>query len=295
MDAKISPAFWDDLEDQPSEVKLTCLWAMTNSSRDNCGVFRFAPARFAFQTGLPATWLLKTIEALPRMFFVDGEKVLLRNFIRYQIGVGQALARDNQAKGLHKGFKLVSARLQSAILETYPELKPLLSPYQALSSTGKPLETLGFPSSSPSDTPPENPSLPEGLPKPQIGRIGEDSTDRLGKAAVKNPPDPGVGDPTIEEVIAAAAFIGMAEPEARKFFAHFDSKGWMVGGDKLVRWRSRLPSWLANARAMDTGKKTGPPALNSELAAIEAALEHTTDPAERERLKKRRRELGGDK
>jgi len=288
MDAKITPAFWDDMEEHPPEMKLTVLWAMTNSSRDNCGVFRRSPGRFAFQTGLAAHWLNDTISRLPRMFVEDGERVLLRNFIRYQIGVGVALARDNQAKGLHKGFKLLSPRLQQAILETYPELKPLLSPYQALSDHGKPLDALidsPFPASPPAPAAP----LSQGPAKP----YKKDRRDRLGKDG-ECEGAPGAGDPTLDEVLARAAMLNVPEAEARAFFAHYDGLGWMNGQTHITRWWQWLPRWKARAEEISARKKPAPLHASEELRRIDEALETERDPLMRDELKKRRRELGGD-
>lgn len=293
MDAKISPAFWDDMEEHPYQMKLTVLWAMTNSSRDSCGVFRRSPARFAFQTGLDATWLNETIDRLPRMFVEDGERVLLRNFIRYQIGVGQALARDNQAKGLHKGFKLLSPRLQNAILETYPELKALLSPYQALPANAKPLQTQADPAlSTPHPAPTQTASLSQGLPEP----YKKDRRERIGKVqGVQG--EPGAGEPAVDEVVTRAGMIGLGEAEARAFYEHYAGLGWMYGNTPMAKWWHWLPRWKARAETHAAQKKPAPPhsPAAEELRRLDEALESEQDPQMRAELKKRRRELGGEK
>ena len=106
MDAKISPKFWSDpdimdlLPEEQPFIRLTIIWMLTNSDRTTAGIFRRSARKFSFENCLDATWLDRTLDRLPKMFLVCGEKVLIKKFIEYQIGTGDALRKNNQTKGL---------------------------------------------------------------------------------------------------------------------------------------------------------------------------------------------------
>ena len=40
-----------------------------------------------------------------------------------------------------------------------------------------------------------------------------------------------------------AAKIGLPQREAQKFFNYYESKGWMVGKNRMQIWRSALAGW----------------------------------------------------
>lgn len=50
--------------------------------------------------------------------------------------------------------------------------------------------------------------------------------------------------PTIEELKLAAAKLGLPSAEAEKFWNHFESNGWKVGGKAPMKsWQSALTTW----------------------------------------------------
>ncbi len=49
--------------------------------------------------------------------------------------------------------------------------------------------------------------------------------------------------PTREEIIRSAKEIGLPEREALKFFNFYESKGWMVGKNRMVSFRGALENW----------------------------------------------------
>lgn len=49
--------------------------------------------------------------------------------------------------------------------------------------------------------------------------------------------------PSIEEIMLAAAKIGLPEIEARKFHAFYESKGWMVGKTKMKSVAGAMAGW----------------------------------------------------
>ena len=52
--------------------------------------------------------------------------------------------------------------------------------------------------------------------------------------------------PTVEEVEAQCAQIGLPPIEATKFVNYYESKGWIVGRSKMKLWKSALANWREN-------------------------------------------------
>ncbi|QTU84932.1 DUF4373 domain-containing protein [Xiamenia xianingshaonis] len=67
--------------------------------------------------------------------------------------------------------------------------------------------------------------------------------------------------PTVEEVAAYAAERGYAI-DAERFVNFYESKGWMVGKNKMAKWKAAVANW---ARGEDAAKG-GVDAKNSEYA-----------------------------
>ena len=128
MKAIFCPSFWThpDLEDQPPEVKLTLCWIKTNheTAFNMTGMFTLSSGRFAYETGLDASWLTKTLDALPHWFVVAGKKCLFKNFIAEQFGTGKNLASSTCSKALRKRIPDLPHEFQEAIYALHPELKP---------------------------------------------------------------------------------------------------------------------------------------------------------------------------
>jgi hypothetical protein len=55
-------------------------------------------------------------------------------------------------------------------------------------------------------------------------------------------------NPVIEEVKNYFLENNFPEQEAYKFFFHFSSNGWLVGGKSpMVNWKSAAQNWMLNA------------------------------------------------
>jgi hypothetical protein len=161
MDTRIPARFWSDLllEEQAPELKLTVLWSLTNREVNFCGVYPFTVRHFSGDTGLKQEWHQKMLVLLPDRYLFDSGHVLVREYIREQIGdlVGANGRWNNLAKALRKPFGAVPARLQVELMALYPELAEiLLGASEALAK--------GLPS------PPE--ALGKGLPRASNGENG---------------------------------------------------------------------------------------------------------------------------
>lgn len=52
--------------------------------------------------------------------------------------------------------------------------------------------------------------------------------------------------PTIEQVVAAAAKRGLDEDQAQYFWHHYEAVGWMTGKGPIVNWKAKLRLWDPN-------------------------------------------------
>lgn len=105
------------------------------------------------------------------------------------------------------------------------------------------------------DTNAKNPEIRGLLSKLAPETIGETPSNseqiRLDKIRLEekenktNPPSPKFIPPTQDELITYFAEKGHPKSEADKFFYFYDSKGWMVGKNKMKKWKSSVGSWMA--------------------------------------------------
>jgi hypothetical protein len=124
----IDPVFWsnDKVEELGPDLKLAALWIMTNSNTSDIGICKVTKKRFVFETGLPDDSLDRVCEALPETFIRAGELIIIRNFVRYQFGSGDALKRNNFFKTLTKEFLALPDHIKVRICAIYSEFQHLL-------------------------------------------------------------------------------------------------------------------------------------------------------------------------
>jgi hypothetical protein len=85
---------------------------------------------------------------------------------------------------------------------------------------------------------------------------------------VENPkkPKPMIELPTMDQVTAFFQDKNRSELEAQKFFNHFESNGWLVGGKaKMKNWHAAARNWILNSDKFQSGiqqKKPGDIAVN---------------------------------
>jgi len=126
MDATIKSSFWTDdrLEEQPPEIKLACLWLITNPSRDLCGFTRVSNKRFTFETGLSPNILEGACKALPSSFVsLGGGVYFVAHFLRHQFGKGGHLSLRNKVLvAAVRHAASLPAKLADVFFAAYPEL-----------------------------------------------------------------------------------------------------------------------------------------------------------------------------
>ena len=51
--------------------------------------------------------------------------------------------------------------------------------------------------------------------------------------------------PTVAEIAAHMRTLGVLSPEenAAKFWNHYEAKGWMIGKNKMKKWKSAIQTW----------------------------------------------------
>ena len=129
MDAIIKGSFWTDhrIENSSAEVKLACLWLITNPARDLCGFTSVSNKRFEFEASLPANILEGASKGLPSSFkLLPGGVWFAVNFLRHQFGKGGKLSLGNKVviAAVRHAAKLPEP-LRVAFFEAYPELMEL--------------------------------------------------------------------------------------------------------------------------------------------------------------------------
>jgi hypothetical protein len=133
MDSIIKASFWSDarIEEVSAEVKLACLWLITNPARDLCGFTAVSSKRFTFETGLPASTLEGASKGLPSSFVkLTGGVWFARNFLRHQFGKGGRLSLGNKVViAATRHASKLPVELANAFFEAYPELRELALKY----------------------------------------------------------------------------------------------------------------------------------------------------------------------
>lgn len=126
MDAIVKASFWTDprVEECAADVKLACLWLISNPSRDLCGFTQVSNKRFEFETGLDARALQGASKGLAGSFVeLPGGVWFSVHFLRHQFGKGGRLALGNKVvvSAARRAAKLPEP-LRRAFFEAYPEL-----------------------------------------------------------------------------------------------------------------------------------------------------------------------------
>lgn len=244
MKPLLDQSFWSDpdIEANKAGVKLTALWLITNPQTNLLGVCGASPARFEFETGLPAKALETALEALPRAFKRFGNCIFVRNYVRHQFGSGEKLTRNNFFVALRSLFLSVKDNeLRAFILTEYPEFQEALA---------KPFQ---------------------GLTKPKDGK--EREVQRKGSAEGK--PE------SRDAVYAYAKEIGMKNSDVDGWFDHFEANGWKVGGKSAMKdWRAALRNGKRRAPDFASSKTKGMNGVAGEWSGMRQPASLTTPTAE---------------
>lgn len=133
MDAIIKASFWTDhrIEEASAEVKLACLWLVTNPARDLCGFTNVSNKRFEFETSSPISALEGASKGLPSSFkkLEDGTWFSV-NFLRHQFGKGGRLKLGNKVviAAARRAWLLPEGQ-RRVFFDAYPELLELAGKY----------------------------------------------------------------------------------------------------------------------------------------------------------------------
>jgi hypothetical protein len=126
MSPKIHSTFWsdEDVENLDSECKLVLLWLITNPNTNLLGICQPSSRRFQLDTALPVEALQRAYKALPKALSVVGGSVFIRNYIRYQFGVGTKLTKNNIFRSIQSAYESTKDEsLRGLVLGEYPEFQ----------------------------------------------------------------------------------------------------------------------------------------------------------------------------
>jgi len=125
MDTKLPPTFWTDPQFDECDTEILCaiLWIKTNDRLNLLGFAEIGQRLFEFQTRMPFACFERACQALGKGLLRDGQSYWLRDFVREQIGSGEALAKNHMRKPLVRALATVgSPSILAAIRNEYPEL-----------------------------------------------------------------------------------------------------------------------------------------------------------------------------
>ena len=97
---------------------------------------------------------------------------------------------------------------------------------------------------------------------PQGGEVSYDTLwnkDACAKSKKKATKNVKFVPPTVEEVQAYLTEKGITDVDAEAFVAFYESKGWMVGKNKMQRWRSAITTWRRNGYGQRQAPRPAPP------------------------------------
>lgn len=96
---------------------------------------------------------------------------------------------------------------------------------------------------------------------PQGGEVSYDTLcnkDACAKSKKKETKAVKFVPPTVEEVRAYLTEKGITNVDAEAFVAFYESKGWMVGKNKMQKWRSAIATWQRNGYGQRNAPQPAP-------------------------------------
>lgn len=95
-------------------------------------------------------------------------------------------------------------------------------------------------------------------------RIGKDSIGNIKESNTNVLPKKKFIPPTVEEVQEYLDSVG-SKVDAEAFVAFYESKGWMVGKNKMKSWKSAIVTWEKSKGLKRTTKKKTEPVIEEEI------------------------------
>lgn len=147
-----------------------------------------------------------------------------------------------------------------------------------------------YQSDQPSDQPSCQPSTNQELTKSQPRANQELTTTKEGKKVrreegKKEEKSPArFIPPTIEEIRARISECEFTHTDPERFWNFYESKGWMVGRNKMKSWKSALSGWESRARE-SAGGNGNPPSKSVERPSNWAPTTQQEDDERREKLR----------
>lgn len=251
MDTKIKDAFWKDpaieqlVEAGDRDAILSLLWLLT-AEVNHAGWVEVTPRRFLFQTSCSFEALQRACQALGKGIISHPKGFWIRNFIRHQIGSGEALAANNMAAPVIKSFQTTPPEIVAEVLTQYPELKVRIKP-QKLSEPRSPSQALSKGCHS---------------TREEKNREEKNREEGIGSAEGKGAPLSLADAQTYAQRWCANSAAGMIYDAAQveMWFADRARKSWQASSGQIIGNRDQaekdLQFWLLKAK---TGQTPLPP------------------------------------
>lgn len=210
----INTRFWNDTfisELDPIE-KLLFIYFLSNEHTNICGLYELPLKVVAVETGIESSMLLKIIPRLKEKIIYNKGWVCVKNFISHQ-----SLTSEKTKKGIEIALSAIPSHIKEDAIKN-----------------GYSIDGASIGHSSPSG-------------------YSDSDSDLKSIAPDGAPPDKPVYDkdtkrfepPNIDEVRNLFTEKGFSETDGDKFWNFYESKGWMVGKNKMKSWRASVANWLS--------------------------------------------------
>lgn len=237
-DRIITTGFWDDpdFEDVPYLEKFLYIYLFSAQSSAICGYFLCTFKKISESTGMPLELVRELVKGLDKRgkIIYDSGFVFVKGMAYRQKSEKKNWFINHCKKQYYDGFKP-----ENRAFEAFVEFFSLKEYFSSKSNkiTDKKEEVLK-----------EFLGIPEGVPqklhKIDIQQIEVQEIELQESNSLKR----GVGKnfliPTIEDVVLEFASRGSLKTEAEKFFYFYESKNWMIGKNKMQKWKSAVAGWI---------------------------------------------------
>lgn len=227
---EIEASIWSDMEDFSKNAKILYIYAFSNSSVRDSGLYKIGEKNILLDTGLSKRDFEGALKELYPKVAYDKENKVMFVSGKLKRRLSGLVNNRNVIKSIQHDLDAFSGSFVTSLF---------IKKYEGA------LEGLG--------------SLSLPLPLPLPLSLNNKKEEKIQKPTEnKMPPD-------VQDVISFFKEKGHAASEAEKFWNHHDARGWTLkGGLKMKNWRSACFTWFGNIKKFD-GQSSQEEALAKRL------------------------------
>jgi hypothetical protein len=211
--------------------------------------------------------LLTTLAMSPKQLRAARDKAIEFGWLNYDRDSDRTVGRYFVLIPEHLN-NIPDGEIEPSVPSSGPVSSPLSGPKQH--QIGDHKRTGNGTTKGPGMGPPSNP-IPNPIPKTKT-QADADASSVPQMAEAKSRRKPAFVKPTVSEIIAYVIEI-KATVDAKEFFRHYESNGWMVGRNPMRNWQMAVQQWNARNKKgglYDNARKSGHSAASREQANADA-------------------------